>query len=51
MQLFANNFIAHSDVSSNYLINFFKSLEKAEMVLSSANYANQQCLTKGTTDH
>ena len=35
MQLFVNHFIAHSDVSSNFQINFCKSLEKAEMVLSS----------------
>ena len=37
MQLFVNPFIAHSDASSNFLINSCKSLEKAEMVLSSAN--------------
>ena len=36
MQLFVNHFIAHYDVFSNVLINSCNSLEKAEMVLSSA---------------
>ena len=36
MQLFVHHFIAHYDVFSNVLINSCNSLEKAEMVLSSA---------------
>ena len=35
MQLFVNYFIAHSDAFSNFLINSFKSSEKAKIVLSS----------------
>ena len=46
MQLFVNHFIAHSDGSSNFLINSCKSLEKAEMVLSSAKLCDSAVLNQ-----
>ena len=46
MQLFVNHFIGHSDASSNFLINSCKSLEKAEMVLSSAKLCKSAALNQ-----
>ena len=41
-----NHFITHSDASSNILINSCKSLEKAEMVLSSAKLCKSVVLNQ-----
>ena len=46
MQLFVNHFIAHSHASSNFLINSCKSLEKAEMVSSSAKLCKSAMLNQ-----
>ena len=46
MQLFVNHFMAHSDASSNLLINSCKSLEKTEMVLSSAKLCKSAVLNQ-----
>ena len=46
MQLFVNHFIVHSDASSNLLINSCKSLEKAEMVLSSSKLCKSAVLNQ-----
>ena len=46
MQLFVNHFFAYSDASSNILINSCKSLEKAEMLLSSAKLCESAVLNQ-----
>ena len=46
MQLFMNHFIAHSYACSNFLIEFCKSLEKVEMVLSSGKLCKSAVLNK-----
>ena len=46
MQLFANHFIANSGASSKLLINSFKSLEKAKMVLLSAKLCKSAVLNQ-----
>ena len=46
MQLFLNHFNAHSDASSNFLINSYKSLEKAETMMSSAKLCKSTVLNQ-----
>ena len=48
MQLFVNHFVAHSDASSNLLIN--SEVVTLKWCCRQQNCANQQCLTK-ETDH
>ena len=46
MQLFVNHFTGHSDGFSSFLINSCKSLEKAEMVLLSAELRKSAVLNQ-----